>query len=122
MLIDGIVRPELKRKNLIQMDIKDLELTEQDFQLLVDGLDALPEKGLAGEMMGELLAGMLTKDNPEAMEKHKREQDAKRKKAESAKLQMKEDVRILQGKLLMLKRWLLQEGALKQAHEIIDRP
>jgi hypothetical protein len=36
-------------------DIKNLELTEQDFQLLVDGLDALPEKGVAGEMMGELM-------------------------------------------------------------------
>lgn len=104
------------------MDIKNLELTEQDFQLLVDGLDALPEKGLAGEMLGDLFIGMLAKDTPEAQDKIKLEREAKHKKLEASKQQMKEDVRILQGKLLMLKRWLLQAGALKQAHDILERP
>lgn len=104
------------------MDIKDLELTDQDFQLLVDGLDALPEKGLAGEMIGDLFVGMLGKDNEEGMEKLKREREEKRRKQDILKQQQKEEIRILQGKLLMLKRWLLQQGALKQANDILEKP
>lgn len=104
------------------MDIKDLQLTEQDFQLLVDGLDSLPEKGLAGEMMGELFVGMMAKDNPEAQEKWKRDRAIEQRKKETAKQQLKDDVRILQGKLLMLKRWMQQQGALKQAHDILEKP
>ena len=69
-----------------------------------------------------LLEGMLTKDNPEAMEKQKREREERMKKAEFAKNQQKEDIRILQGKLLMLKRWLLQAGALRQANDILEQP
>jgi hypothetical protein len=104
------------------MDIKNLELTEQDFQLLVDGLDALPEKGLAGDMMGDLIVGMLGRDNEEGMDKIKREREEKRRIQDLAKQAMKEDIRILQGKLLLLKRWLLQAGALKQANDILELP
>lgn len=104
------------------MDIKNLELTEQDFQLLVDGLDALPEKGLAGDMMGDLFLGMLGRDNEEGMEKLKREREEKRRIQDMVKQQQKEEIRILQGKLLMLKRWLLQQGALKQANDVLETP
>ncbi len=41
------------------MEIKDLELVESDFDLLLEGLDALPEKGAMGEVMGALFEGLL---------------------------------------------------------------
>lgn len=104
------------------MDIKNLELTEQDFQLLIDGLDALPEKGLAGDIVGELLIGMVCKDDPAAMDKLKWERETKRRLAEIKRTQQIDEIRILQGKLLMLKRWLLQQGALKQANDILEKP
>lgn len=102
------------------MRIKDLELTEQDFKMLVEGLDALPEKGAAGEMMGALLESMIGDKNPEGMEKYKRDQTAKRKSEDMAKEYLRENIRILQGKLLTFKRWLIQQNALKQVDDIFD--
>jgi hypothetical protein len=101
------------------MDIKNLELTENDFKMLVEGLDALPERGMAGEMMGMLLEGMIGDKNPEAMEKYKRTQEAKKREAERAKEVLKDDIRILQGKLLMFKRYLIEIDGLKQVSEIL---
>lgn len=103
------------------MNIKDLELTEQDFKMLVDGLDVLPEKGAAGELMGAMFEGLLGDKNPEAMERYKREQAAKRKEHDRLKESLKEDIRILQGKLLMFKRWLIQNDALKQVDDIFNK-
>lgn len=103
--------------------IKLLNLTEEDFKLLVDGLDELPEKGLAGEMMGEIFMGIMSdKGNPEAVEKMKSEREDRKRKAERAKEQMKEDVKILQGKLLMLKRYLQENKLLKDAYEVLNLP
>ena len=101
------------------MDIKSLELTESEFDLIIEGLDALPEKGAAGEILGSLFECMFLKDNPEAFEKRQLERERKREELDRKKEQQKEDVKVLQGKLLMLKRILLQDGALKQAHDII---
>lgn len=101
------------------MDIKNLELTEADFKMLVDGLDALPEKGIAGELVGVMIEGMLSDRNPETMARYKREQETKRKAADLAKETLKDDIRILQGKLLMFKRWLIETNALKQVNDLI---
>lgn len=103
------------------MDIKNLELTEQDFKMLVDGLDALPEKDTAGELMGAVLEGMLGDKNPEAIERYKRDQLAKRKAKDREKENLKEEIRILQGKLLMFKRWLIQNDALKQVDDLFNK-
>lgn len=103
--------------------IKMLNLTEDDFKLLIDGLDALPEKGVAGEMVGELFMSILEdKTNAEGMAKLKAEREKRRIDAESKKQQMKEDVKILQGKLLMLKRYLQENNALAQAYEVLNIP
>jgi hypothetical protein len=101
-------------------DLKKLELTEKDFDLLVEGLDALPEKGAAGEMFGDLLFSVLSKDDPISNEKIKNERNLERAEKERKKIDMKDDIKILQGKLLMLKRYLIQENALQQTYDIIN--
>lgn len=103
------------------MDIKNLELTERDFQLLVEGLDVLPEKGISGEIMESLFVGLLKKegDSPELADYEKKRQAEKLKK-ERAKEALKEDIKILQGKLLMFKRFLIQQDALKQIDDILN--
>jgi hypothetical protein len=101
------------------MDIKNLELTENDFKMLVDGLDALPERGMAADIMGSLLEGMLGEKNPEAIAKMKREREDKKRMEDQKKDALKEDVKILQGKLLMFKRWLIENNALTQVNEMI---
>lgn len=101
-------------------DLKTLNLTERDFQLMVDGLDCLPNKNMAGEMMGDLLIGLIAKDDDEAQEKFKRERELDRAKRQREKDGMVEDIKILQGKLLMLKRYLIENSALKETVNIIN--
>lgn len=103
------------------MDIKNLELTENDFKLLIDGLDTLPERGAAGEIMGIMFEGILGEKGPEAKEKAKRERDMRRRDEDVKKDALKEDIRILQGKLLMFKRYLIQMDALKQVNDMIEK-
>lgn len=103
--------------------IKLLNLTENDFKLLVDGLDVLPEKGMAGELMGDLFMGIMTdKKDSEAIEKIKLDRENKRRIAEKAKESLKDDIKILQGKLLMLKRYLQENKLLKDTYEILNIP
>lgn len=101
--------------------IKMLNLTEEDFRLLVDGLDALPDKGAAGEMMGDLMLSLISKDK-EQEEKLQAERNKRRVAAEANKQLMKENIKILQGKLLMLKRYFQENNILKQAYEVLDIP
>lgn len=101
------------------MDVKNLELTEQDFKLLIDALDVLPEKDAASDIMGHLLSGILKKEGAEMSDfERKREQEMKKKQSEKEAL--KEEIRILQGKLLMFKRFLIQQDALKQVDDILN--
>lgn len=57
------------------MDIKNLELTDDDFKLIVSGLDALPQKDLAGEMMGDIILNMVDGGDPVAKERAKVERE-----------------------------------------------
>jgi hypothetical protein len=105
------------------MEIKNLELTERDFQLLVDALDFLPEKNSTGEMLSSLIVNMVAgdrKDTPEFKE-YERKNELKQIKAARDKEALKEDIRILQGKLLMFKRFLIQQDALKQVGDILNK-
>ena len=103
--------------------IKMLNLTEDDFKLLVDGLDSLPERGLAGELMGDLFTSMLTdKADETAIAKMKSERDSRKREADRAKEIMKENTKILQGKLLMLKRYLQENKLLHDAYEVLQIP
>ena len=102
--------------------IKLLNLTDEGFKLMVDGLDALPERGAAGEMMGELLIGILSKGDEEKERQMKLERDDRRRKAEKDKESIRENVKILQGKLLILKRYLQENNALAQTYEVLNIP
>ena len=101
-------------------ELKHLNLTEKDFDLLVEGLDSLPEKGRAGELMGDLLGAMLSNDDSEGKNKFQLEREKKQREKEIRQREMKEDIKILQGKLLMLKRYLSQQGALNETYDIIN--
>lgn len=102
------------------MDIRNLELTENDFKLLIEGLDSLPEKGMAGEIIGMVFEGLLADKNPEAQAKIKADREEKMRSEKHAKESMKEEIKILQGKLLMFKRYLIEIDALKQVNELLS--
>ena len=100
--------------------IQQLNLTEKDFELIVDGLDCLPNKNSTGELMSGLLGSMLLKDDTDAKIKFEREQKERQIKADRQKQLLTEEIRILQGKLLMLKRFLIEQGALTETNNIIN--
>jgi hypothetical protein len=102
------------------MNIQDLQLTEQDFDLIISGLNELPNKGFAGLMMGAMLKGIITKDDPEAKAKYELEQKAEQLKVEREKKALDEDISVLKGKLIMLKRFLVTNDALKTVDDIIN--
>lgn len=93
-------------------DLKSLNLTTDDFKLLIEGLDALPERGTAGELMGELLIASLMKDDSEAKSKMEQERKERKEKQQVEKERMQENIKILQGKLLMFKRYLQDNNLL----------
>lgn len=101
-------------------ELQKLDLSEKDFMLIIDGLDALPKKDLAGEMMGDLLGALIMKDDSEGKRKMEIDREQRQLKAKREKETMIEDIKILQGKLLMLKRFLQQQGALRETYDIIN--
>lgn len=102
-------------------NIKHLNLTEKDFTLIVKGLDALPDSGAAGEMMGDLMISMLVKKDgdPKMVSDMERDREERKRKIKQERELMLEDIRILQGKLLMLKRYLIENNLLSQVTEIL---
>lgn len=102
------------------MNIQELQLTEQDFDLIIAGLNELPNKGFAGLMMGAMLKGIMTKDDPEAKAKYEMEQKAEQLKVEREKKELDENISVLKGKLIMLKRFLVTNGALKAVDDIVN--
>lgn len=98
-------------------NLKDLELTANDFKLLVDGLDALPYKGQSAEIMGDMMGAALIKDKVE-LERFMAARDKKRMQADRERETKMEDIRILQGKLLMLKRYMESQDLLKEIGDL----
>lgn len=98
-----------------------LNLIEADFNLLVEGLDYLPEKGAAGELMSSMLMRMVVKGDDE-MKKVEELEKRKQQELEKGKQLLKEETKILQGKLLMLKRYMQENNLLSQAYEVINIP
>lgn len=99
--------------------LQQLNLAEKDFKMLIDGLDALPEKDLASDMMKDLMVGLLANEGAEMKERMQKMEDD-RKKDDYIKQMLIEDIRILQGKLLMLKRYLQENNALTETSNIIN--
>ena len=96
-------------------------LTEEDFQLILDGLDALPSKGAMGTLFSGFMDHLMEKNISEE-EKVERERSRleQRKKEEIEKQEMIENIKILQGKLLTIKRELKQEAAVSGANGIVN--
>jgi hypothetical protein len=100
-------------------ELEQLNLTEADFKLLNEGLDCLPNKDVGGDLMIALLTSMVAKDDPEMKSKMESDRKSENLKRERAKQMMMEEVRILQGKILLLQRHLRMNGLLKQANDLL---
>lgn len=116
---DFTARNKMKKmKNMEQL--KNLNFTEDDFKLMVDGLENLPEKGTAGNMMADLLGATMLKEGSPERDKFDRDRKAKATKEAQDKLILIEDIRILQGKLLTMKRIMIENNLLKEANDSLN--
>ncbi len=103
------------------MDLKDIRLTKEDFDMLIKGLEALPTHGAAGDLMADLMETMVLEKAPESFKKERAMQKAKKEKEKELKVsQMKEDCWILQAKLVQLRRYMEQNKLIAEAQDIID--
>lgn len=79
-----------------------MQLTNQDVNTLIEALDAWEQSGFAGQLMGDMFAGMLCKDES-AMEKMKAERERSNAEYERKVRAKKERSIILKAKLLQLR-------------------
>ena len=102
----------LKKRNM--KNLRALNLTNEEFKLIIDGLDELPNKGAIGSMMGDLMIDMISdkeQGNP-MISKMEHERDLRRRKEERKKQELSDKIKILQGKLLQFKNFLASNDLL----------
>ena len=90
--------------------MKDLMmLSKEEWDLLIEGVDALKNKGFAGELMGGLFESMLApKDNATLEEKKKWEKsqaswEATKKLREEEEIKLKNKADLLKAKLILMR-------------------
>ena len=95
--------------------LENIEFTSKDFRLLIDGLDTLPDKNAAGEILTELLATSINKESadPEVLEEFMHERRVRKERDRLEKEALKDEITILKAKLLQLKRAMTKAGILK---------
>lgn len=101
-------------------DLKQLELSQSDFDMIDKGLDKLSSGDFASDMLMDIFGGSLLKDDEAAKTKFELEKKVAREKKELEQKLVRENIKILQGKLLSFKRYLTENSLMKQAEEIIS--
>jgi len=101
------------------MEIPKLKLSNREFKLIFDGLENLPNKDAAGEIMLGLMTAAICKTDEEK-EKMKRTNAEEKEKKEAEKEMLLEDIKILQAKLIQLKRWMTENNLIEQSIEILS--
>lgn len=103
------------------MELKDIKFTKEEFDLLIKGIEGLPNHDTAGDLMTGLLECMISeKISPEAQAKRDREKSIKEQTKKREKEALKENCWILQAKLIQLRRYLEQNKLLAEAQDIIN--
>ena len=102
------------------MDIKDIlsvGLTAEDFDICIEGLDALPEKGMAQELMLSMVQGIAAPAS--RLEEVKRLAMFRMRDVEKRAAARKDDLTLLKSKLILLKRLLSGKDAIEVANNIL---
>lgn len=88
-----------------------LDLKPADFEMILEGLEALKSKDLAGEMMGELFESIISKKPGEMTEEEKAkaerrqiEKEQERRIREDKKKKMKQEIDLLKAKITLIVR------------------
>jgi hypothetical protein len=102
------------------MNIQEVNLTEDDFNLIIKSLDFLPSKDLLNVMIRSTIIMALS--NSEEETKRRLEEVMKSSKNDEAERGiLKEDISILKGKLILLKRFLVENSAITEVNNILKK-
>lgn len=103
-------------------DILSVGLTAEDFDVVLEGLEAIPEKAHLTEMMagttGMLLGSLGNDSRRKEME---RDMEKKMKEVIARNDARREDLTILKSKVILLKRLLLTNARVREAQDILNK-
>ncbi len=108
------------------MDIKDIlsvGLTAEDFDTLLEGLKTIPEKAQLEALMSGTVGLMLGSLSAKSREKEMEQQmNGQMKEVAHKNAAREDDLVILKSKLIILKRLLLSNEAVRMVNEIVNTP
>ena len=87
-----------------------MKLTENEFDMLIEALEQLPNKSFDGRLATRLMAKMLFGDDKEAMDKAENELAIQEMKEEARRNEKKKKCGIITGKLYMMKEQIVEEN------------
>lgn len=105
----------------MSLSVKDLDLTTEDFTMLMDALEHLPFKNTGNDVVDAMMDGVLAAHSPEKKDEISRKRKVKLAQDQRERADVIEKIRLLQAKIIMIKRVMIQENALKEANEIINK-
>jgi hypothetical protein len=79
------------------------ELTDEDLAVLMEAVEAWESKDFAGEMMGDLVGAMMTRNDPEGKAKYDEQRGKEKAERERVRTARKEAGVMLRAKLLTLR-------------------
>lgn len=104
------------------MEIKDIlsvGLTPEDFKTILEGLDAIPGKNIGEELM-HVMINAVTAGSRQNIEDLKRTTINRFREMDRKAKEQSDDLTVLKGKLILLKRLLMSNEAVKTANDIIN--
>jgi hypothetical protein len=101
-------------------DSNSIHLSEKDFLMIAQALDKLLVRNDTKDLFFDAFTDVILKDQPAALHKFEQER-AKRREAEIKSMQLlTDDVRLLQAKLITLKRLLVEKANLNEVDSILN--
>jgi len=112
----------LTKQNKSKMDNSQNELTEEDYELISQGLDHIinQQSGGFGNMLIETLIPDDMLDDPRVI-KFKKDYAHEARKKEAELNTLKENAKVLQGKIITLKRQRIGNSSLAQVNSILNK-
>jgi hypothetical protein len=102
--------------------LKQISLTEEDFKLIGKALDTLPSADNISTILTEAAVDNLSKGMPTFAKEKLDAQWKKFKVDEQMKRESeKEEIKILQGKLILLKRALIENNLMGKVNDILNK-
>lgn len=93
--------------------IKNLELSRQDFDLIIKGLESIAKSESSTEMLQGMFKAILLGDKPDILNEVERKEAIEKAKRKREADIMNENIQLLTGKIIKLKRLLIENDLME---------